>query len=233
MTQTIWHDIRDGGRILAKYPGYAALSLLVTFAFCWGTLAAVSVLMKAAHRRNPAKGNAGQFVVIAERESDGPAGLSFSYPMHLGPREKDGLAAEIASRCRLNMNSGNSAADERVRAEFVSGNYFEVLGARPLLGRLISEADDHDSIASPVAVISYDFWKSRFGMDPSTINRTLILDGHRFIVIGVTSPGFAGTDRLNRADIQVPLSIVGAFAVPILHATRVDPMESRAMSWRL
>ena len=214
MRQTIWRDIHDGARILTKYPGFAAFSILVTLALCVGTHAAISVLMKKTHRRNLAMRDAGQFFVIAERESDGPAGLSFSYPMRVGPREKNG---PVTSRCRLGMNSAN-AADERVRAEFVSGNYFEVLGARPLLGRLISEADDRRSIASPVAVISYDFWKGRFGMDPSIINRTLVLDGRRFTVIGVTPPGFDGSDRYNRTDIQVPLSIMGVFAPPILRA---------------
>jgi hypothetical protein len=89
---------------------------------------------------------------------------------------------------------------------------------------LISEADDHESITSPVAVISYEFWKRRFGMDPSIINRTLILSGHRFTVIGVTPSGFVGTEGSKKADIQVPLSIMKVFSSPVLRATRIDPM---------
>jgi hypothetical protein len=233
MRQTIWDDIRDGGRILAKYPGYAALSLLVTFTLCLATYAAFTLLMKTAHRKNLAMLDSEQFMVIADRDTDAPAGLSFSHPMHLALRERNGLATAGASRCKLGMDLANRGGGERVRVEFVSGNYFEVLGARPFLGRLISEADDEESITLPIAVISYDLWKRRFGMDPSIINRSLTLDGHRFAVIGVTSPGFTGMDRFNRADIRVPLSTMGAFAPPILYAKRVDPGESRATNRRL
>ena len=109
-------------------------------------------------------------------------------------------------------------------AKLVSGNYFEVLGVQPVIGRLISEADDHESITSPVAVISYEFWKRRFAMDLCIINRTVILNGHRFTVIGVTPPGSVGTNGLKEVDIQAPLSIMKVFSSPVLRATRIDPM---------
>ena len=100
----------------------------------------------------------------------------------------------------LGSLNGTYINGERVRGELVSGNYFEVLGVQPLIGRLISEADDHESITSPVAVISYEFWKRRFEMDPSIINQTVILNGHRFTVIGVTPPGFVGTNGAKKVD---------------------------------
>jgi putative ABC transport system permease protein len=223
MKHTIWQDLHSGLLILARNPGSSALAILVTLLLGLGTSATISLLMKTAHRRDLTVGGARQFVVIATRDSDGPASLSFSYSMSLDTREISVMSG-IAARCKAEMSLMCPAGGEHVRGELVSGNYFKVLGARPWLGRLISEADDHESITSPVAVISYDFWKCHFAMDPSVLNRTLILNGHRFKIIGVTPPGFVGTDRSNGADVQVPLSIMKVFTPPVLRARRIDPM---------
>jgi putative ABC transport system permease protein len=224
MKQTIWQDLRFGLNILAKNPGLVAMAILMTIALGLGTGLAISLLTKTAHRRNLLVRDAGQLMVIATRDSDSPASLSFSYPMNLNAAEKAVVLSDMADECEDEIELTYGEGSERVRGELVSGNYFEVLGVQPVLGRLISEADDHESITSPVAVVSYEFWQRRFGMDPAIINRTLILNGHRFTVIGVTPPGFVGTNGSKRADVQVPLSIMKVFSSPVLHATRIDPM---------
>jgi hypothetical protein len=224
MKQTIWQDLRFGVSILAKNPGFAAMAILMTIALGLGTGLAISFLAKTAHRRNLQVRDAGQLMVIATRDSEAPASLSFSYPMYMNVAEENVVLSEMADECKDEIELTYRSSGERVRGELVSGNYFEVLGVQPLIGRLISEADDHDSITSPVAVISYEFWKRRFEMDPSIINQTVILNGHGFTVVGVTPPGFVGTNGSEKADIQVPLSIMKAFGSPVLHANRVDPM---------
>jgi putative ABC transport system permease protein len=224
MKQTIWQDLRFGLNILAKNPGFAAMAILMTIALGLGTGLAISVLTKTAHRRNLQVRDAGQLMVIATRDSEAPASLSFSYPMYLNLAEKKVVLTDMDDECNDEIELTYSASGESVRGELVSGNYFEVLGVQPVIGRLISEADDHESITSPVAVISYEFWKRRFAMDPSIINRTVILNGHRFTVIGVTPAGFVGTNGSNEVDIQVPLSIMKVFSSPVLRATRIDPM---------
>ena len=224
MKQTIWQDLRFGLSSMAKNPGLAALAILMTIALGLGTGLAISFLTKTAHRRNLQVRDAGQLMVIATRDSEAPASLSFSYPMYMNVAEENVVLSEMADECKDEIELTYGSSGERVRGELVSGNYFEVLGVQPLIGHLISEADDHESITSPVAVISYEFWKRRFEMDPSIINQTVILNGHRFTVIGVTPPGFVGTNGSKKADIQVPLSIMKAFSSPVLHATRVDPM---------
>jgi putative ABC transport system permease protein len=223
MKHTIWQDIHSGLRILARNPGSSALAILVTIVLGITASASISLLMKAAHRRDLTVRGAGQFVVIASRDSDGPASLSFSYPMSLDLREKARVVSGVAARCKAELSLMCPSGGERIRGELVSGNYFAVLGTRPWLGRLISEEDDHESITFPVAVISYGFWKCHFAMDPFVLNRTLILNGYRFKIIGVTPPGFVGTDRTNGADVQVPLTIMKVFTPPVLRATRVDP----------
>lgn len=224
MKQTIWHDLRSGFGILAKNPGFGAIAILMTISLGLATSVAMSFLMKTAHRRKLQVRDAGQLVVIATRDSDAPASLSFSYPLYLNLGARNVVSTGMTSRCKTEMDLTYRTGGERVRGELVSGNYFQVLGVHPLLGRLITEADDHESITSPVAVVSYEFWGRRFGMDPSILDRPLILNGHRFIVIGVTPPGFVATDGSKKADILVPLSIMKVFSSPVLRATRIDPM---------
>lgn len=229
MRHTIWNDILYGLRIMAKNPDFAAVAILLTLVFGFGLHAAFSALMgTTAHRRIVPVRDTAQLVVIATRDSDSPASLSFSYPMYLNLREKDSITG-VSAPCKGEVKLACPASGARVRGELVSGNYFEVLGAHPWIGRLISEQDDHSSITSPVAVISYEFWKSRFGMDPTVVNRTILLNGYRFTVIGVTPPGFVGTDRSNKADIQVPLSIMKVFSPPVLRAMRVDTYDDSSL----
>ena len=78
MKQTIWQDLRFGLSSMAKNPGLAALAILMTIALGLGTGLAVSLLNKTAHRRNMQARDAGQLMVIATRDSDSPASLSFS-----------------------------------------------------------------------------------------------------------------------------------------------------------
>ena len=226
MKQTIWQDLRFGLNILAKNPGFAAMAVLMTVALGLGTGVTISALTKTAHRRNLQVRDAGQLMVIATRDSDAPASLSFSYPMYLTAAENNLVLTDMDDECKDEIELTYSASGESVRGELVSGNYFEVLGVQPVIGRLISEADDHESITSPVAVISYEFWKRRFAMDPSIINQTVILNGHHFTVIGVTPPGFVGTHGSEGVDIQVPLSIMKVFGSPVLRATRIDSMAA-------
>ena len=86
----------------------------------------------------------------------------------------------------------------------VTGNYYSVLGATPLLGRLITPVDIEGSTAAPVAVIGYELWRTRFGGDLSVVGRTLRVDGKLFTIIGVTQKWFAGMTIGSPPEITVP-----------------------------
>ncbi len=228
--QTVRQDICECLRRLGKSPGLTTIALLTTAVGIGACTKAISSLDTTILRNKTAR-DAGQIVVIAARDSDGPASLSFSYPMRLEVQER----TEIRSR----VSAGHWGAvteklvwprhSGQVRGELISGNYFEVLGGRPWVGRLITEADEGEGVASPVAVISYEFWRRRFGMDPSVVNRTIVLNGYRFRVIGVTDPSFVGSDRFNKADIQVPMSSMRAIRLPVLRASRIDRQSKSSL----
>jgi hypothetical protein len=101
------------------------------------------------------------------------------------------------------------AAPERVFGQFVTTNFFTVLGARAAAGRLFSPADSEQPGASPIVVLSDAFWRRRFGADPTVLTRTISLNGRSVDVVGVAPEGFHGTGVL-AADVWLPLSMVAA-----------------------
>ena len=103
---------------------------------------------------------------------------------------------------------------ERVRGELVSGDYFSVLGVRPIAGRLLIPADDGPKIPA-VAVIGERLWQSRFGRRPDAVGATLTMAGHAFVVVGVAPAAFRGVElpNLSPTTVWVPLAaadLVGA-----------------------
>ena len=88
---------------------------------------------------------------------------------------------------------------------FVSGDFFRVLGARAVVGRVFTAADDRPGCGSPGAVIGYSFWQSEFAEDPAITSRTVRLDGHVFPIVGVTAPEFFGVEIGHRFDVAIPI----------------------------
>jgi predicted permease len=148
---------------------------------------------------------------VSNDEKEG--GSSFSYPMFREMQREmqkeqttfTGLAA--ASSTRASIAFHNSALPGT--AHLVSGNYFELLGVRPALGRLFADDDDHNDGAGgrPVAVLSYNYWTSRFGADVSALNQTLIVNGYPLTIVGVAQNGFMGERLGDSPDIYAPISL--------------------------
>jgi predicted permease len=126
----------------------------------------------------------------------------FSYPffqyMQENTPEFEEMAAFQANEPRISVRrSGSDSPAEPFDGEFVSGTYFSTFGVPPFAGRLFTSQDDTPS-AVPVVVMSYHAWQEHFGLDPSLVGSTVMVDGQPFIVVGIAPPGFYG-DRL-RAD---------------------------------
>jgi predicted permease len=139
--------------------------------------------------------------------SDEAGGASFSYPMFRELQKEQttlvGLGAARGSAVNLSYKNQPSIGSARL----VSGNYFELLGLRPALGRLLTEDDDRTPGAHPIAVLSYPYWVTRFGSDPSVLNETIILNGYPFTIVGVVRRGFS-SDRLESApNVFIPISM--------------------------
>src|SRR6185503_12862869 len=93
---------------------------------------------------------------------------------------------------------------ESVQSLFVSGNFFDLCGIRPALGRLFIPAEDQTPGTHPVAVVSHDFWRNRLGADSQALGRTLTINGVALTVIGVAPEIFTGVIAGVAPDVWVP-----------------------------
>ncbi len=133
----------------------------------------------------------------------------FSYPLYErlkaeAPEFEELAAFQAAAWVQAVRREGEAAA-RPLRSEFVTGNYFSMLGIRSFGGRLLTPEDDRPS-APPVAVLSHRAWQTTYGSDPTVVGSTFFVEGHPFTVIGVAPPGFFGeTLRSDPADLWLPV----------------------------
>lgn len=134
----------------------------------------------------------------------------FSYPFYNQLRKAgagfEDLICSYPAPFSLSAATADGSTPERVQGALVSGNYFQMLGVKAYAGRVITPADDLVRGGHPVAVVSFEFWKRRFGGDPGIEGKGILLNGHRFTVIGVLQPGYEGLERGSmRQSIYVPM----------------------------
>jgi macrolide transport system ATP-binding/permease protein len=103
--------------------------------------------------------------------------------------------------------SGSHAQPEVVHAQLVSGNYFSVLGVRPIVGRALPVEADSAQHSEALAVISYSYWHRRFRGAPTAVGAKILINGNPFTVIGVTPPEFAGLTPGAPPDVTAPLTL--------------------------
>ncbi|HEU5131649.1 MAG TPA: ABC transporter permease, partial [Pyrinomonadaceae bacterium] len=219
-------DIRYALRMLTKNPAFAGVVVL-TLALGIGANAAIFSLLDQVLLQSLPVANPEQLVVLSVYEAKQPdTNSSFSYPMYQDLRDRNSVFSGVIARGGAQMNVSYGDQTERVRGELVSGNFYEVLGVRPWVGRLFTQDDDRTPRAHPVAVLSYKFWESRFNKDPSLIGKTILVNEQPVTVLGVTPPGFYGVDLSNNPDVRVPLMMTPVFNP--LPATR---LQSRRHQW--
>jgi hypothetical protein len=109
---------------------------------------------------------------------------------------------------------GRSAKPERVWGAIVSGNYFDVLGVKALIGRTFLPEEDQTPNTHPVVVIGYGLWERRFGADPNVLGRTITLNEHDFTVIGVAPKDLASPFAGLALDVWTPVMMKDYVARP-------------------
>lgn len=147
--------------------------------------------------RPPARIEAPERLVQVARSYDGaPRWDNWSSPaIELIARESPTLSG-VAGYQSQSFTLGRGSEVEQVTGEWVTGRYFEVLGVRPHLGRLIRPENDLVPAGHPVVVLSHGFWTRRFGADPGIVGKTVPIGAEPYEVVGVAPSGFAGPDAL-------------------------------------
>ena len=194
-------DLRYALRALRKTPGFTA-AVILSLALGIGANTAIFTLIQDLMLRWLPVKDPQQLVVVGSDRRSGP--FLYCYNTYLELRNRNTVFSGLIARDFYEFYVNTGSGTEAVNVELVSGKYFDVLGVRALIGRSITDEDDRVRGARPVAVLSYEFWASRFGLDREIIGRTIHIQGHPFTVIGVTPPSFRGVNAGMSQSIRVP-----------------------------
>jgi predicted permease len=132
----------------------------------------------------------------------------FSYPMYKDLRDHNQVFSDILASDKTNVGVSWHNQAENQDAEVVTGNYFQMLGLKPAAGRLLAPQDDTAKNANPVLVLSYNYWKARFGASPGVVGQTVLINGHSFAILGVAPPNFDSAIGGYKPGVFVPISMV-------------------------
>jgi putative ABC transport system permease protein len=212
--QSLLQNLRYTLRQLRKSPGFT-FTVILTLALGIGANAAVftlfdQVLLRMLPVQKPQQlirfnwtgdysGGANLF--------GGERGDYFSYPMYLDLRDKNQVFSGVVAVDRTNLGISWNNQAENQDAEIVSGNYFQVLGLQPVVGRLLTPEDDTAKGANPQVVLSYTYWKTRFAGSAAVIGQTIRINGTPFTIVGVTPENFVTAIGGYKPGVFLPISM--------------------------
>jgi predicted permease len=212
----MFKDVAYAARCLRNAPAFTAIAV-ISIALGIGATTSLFTLADAA-----------LFQPLAAREPDelvafripnalpvglthGQPTLTFSYPTYCAIRDGNDVFSGVLGRSRTQVSLTHQGNSERVRAEVVTGNYFDVLGMKPAAGRLLTPDDDRTPGGHPVVVLSHGFWASRFAADEKLIGSTIALNGLPMTVVGIAAPHFYGVEFMSRSDLFLPMAMTPVF----------------------
>jgi putative ABC transport system permease protein len=202
MIAALWQDLRFGARMLLKQPGFTLIAVL-TLALGIGANTAIFSIVNAVLLR-PFPYKEPERLVILRENISGGVNSSVSYLNFADWRSLSTLCDSIAAtRANESFNFTSAGEPERLQGRLVSAEFFSTLGISPLVGRDFLPEEDRPG-APPAVILSYEFWRRRFGEDPSVIGKQITLNNQGFTVVGVTPPNFKfGME----ADVTAPIGL--------------------------
>jgi predicted permease len=199
--EVLAQDVRFSVRVLRKSPGFTLVAVL-TLALAIGANAVVFGVMDGLIIRPLNVPRAESLYGI---EHGNEHSMELSYPDYLDLRDRNRSFESLAAFeiDLVGMDAGDSPS--RAWINVVSGNYFDVLGIQPYLGRTFHGSDEHGPNSAPYIVLSHAYWQSRFQSDPAVIGRTVRVNKNPFTIIGVAPAGFYGTLVFFSPDFFAPM----------------------------
>ena len=195
----IIYDLRYALRSLRSSPAFAAVAVL-SLSLGIGANTAIFSLLDAVIL---------QYLPVSHPEellqvTIGKNGDSFTNPLWEQLRDRQDVFTGILAFGFARFNLAPSGEARYAQSSWVSGGYFRTLGVQPVLGRLLTPADDRRGCAG-TAVLSYDFWQRQYNGNADVTERAVLLDGHPFQILGVAQPGFSGVEVGRAIDLMVPI----------------------------
>ena len=206
-------DLRHGIRVLSKSPGFTLVAVFTLALGIGANTAIFSLLDQVLLRRLPVP-HPEQLAtlhipkpIVGRVWSDGDVTASIPYPFYKALRDNNPVFSGLLARFAVDVSVAFHGSTDRAQGELVSGNYFQVLGVRAALGRVFTPEDDRVAGANPVAVLSFGYWNSHLGADPSVLNQTILVNNIPLTIVGVSQPGFSGVQVGQTPDIFVPVTM--------------------------
>jgi predicted permease len=235
---SLLQDLRYALRQLRRSPAFT-LTVIVTLALGIGANAAVftlfdQVLLRMLPVQHPKElvrfdwsGAFSGSMSSFGGDSEGHTNY-FSYPMYKDLRDHNQafqgmIASDVTS---LGVSWHNQAEQES--AEIVTGNYFQMLGLKPALGRLLTAQDDTAKNANPVVVLSFNYWKTRFAASHDVVGQTVLINGHSFVIAGVAPEHFDSAIGGFTPGVFVPMSM-SEVAMP--WTAPLDNLNNHQSAW--
>jgi predicted permease len=206
-------DLKYALRTLGKNPGFTIVAV-ITLALGIGANTAIFSLTDQVLLRMLPVGHPKELVILrspgpspGRNWNDGPGGTSFSYPAYKDLRDRNQVLSGLLARFSTQVSVAAQGSSELANGELVTGNYFTVLEVEPAMGRVFGAEDETAPGANSVVVLSYGYWKRRFGLDPGILNKQLVVNGHPLTVVGVSRVGFTGVQVGQAPDLFIPITL--------------------------
>ena len=212
---TLLQDLKYGFRMLAKNPAFTAIAV-ISLGLGIGANTTIFSFVNALLFRPPAVESPSQLLEVWNQNLHGSGlehYLPLSFPDYIYYRDHNqvfsGLVAFDGDPHIVSWS--RSGLGEKAQAALVSGNFFDVLGIKPTLGRTFLPEEDQAAGAHPVVVLSHVFWEQRLNADPGVLGKTFIFNGTNFTAIGIAPAGFDGILVGMHPDFWAPLAMTNAF----------------------
>ena len=205
----VWQDLRYAARVLRKQPGFT-IAAAMTLALGIGANTAIFSLINATLLQRLPVADRDRLVYVWR----GNPGGVMPYPLYESLRDNNRVFDSFAVWGPISASLNADNATDLVSGLIVTGNLFDLLGIRQGVGRLLSRADDQTVGAHPVAVISHSLWRTRFAARADIVGHNVLLNGHRFTIVGVTPPEFRGPQVGPRPDLYVPMMMQAVMRPP-------------------
>ena len=217
--KNLLQDLRFALRQIRRSPGFAVTAVL-TLALGIAANVIVFGIMQALILRPIDVPHADRVMTLARTDQTYPI---FSYPEVRDVRDGNTVFSAVAAMSITSFGLEANGATRPVWGYPVSGQYFEVVGIKPFLGRLLRRSDDDHPGASEAAVLSWPAWNSYFDADPNIVGKTVRINKQPYTIVGVTPKGFYGTEKIGNPDFFVPLANEASLG-------GADTLESRSVA---
>jgi predicted permease len=201
--ETLAQDVRYGFRMLRKSPGFTAVAVL-TLALAIGANTALFSIINGVLLNPLPYPHPEQLVTLYESKPNFNTG-SISYPNFLDWQRENHTLSSVAVSRTYSFSLTNLGEAEQISGQFVTSDFFSILGVKPVTGRRFVRGDDQIG-AAPVAMISAGFWKRKLSGEADVVGKSLTLDGKEFTIVGVIPSDFdLKLDSFSAVDVYAPV----------------------------